>query len=408
MTDLRPTFGKRPLRRSAILEHLAAIRYRTGRRYPCVILDGGFATEIERLGHDLSTTATQGEWAAAVLHKAPHDVQRVHRRYLEAGAEILTSASYQASMASIPTAVEVLARSLDRLDTQASYVLRAVSLGPLAARLGGGLEYRGYADTEIFAAGDEAARETFRRYHEPRIAACVPFFAENSNDRDLTGDGTVPRADFILFETVPDALEATCISELMTSDTRFENIPWAISLQCRLASSSPPLAPESSERCTNVPQLAGGGPVPSVVEELLVSSFGPDPESGTRNGPLFIGFNCCPPWLIRPILESLQRCRHPLARQCAILSRTLERTEVRSADKWANFAGWAVYPNSGEMWDPGTQTWGRPSASTLDPENDAFWQHHVPVWSALGATIIGGCCRIGPQGISALARVVLG
>ncbi|MFE9171315.1 homocysteine S-methyltransferase [Streptomyces kebangsaanensis] len=56
-----------------------------------------------------------------------------------------------------------------------------------------------------------------------------------------------------------------------------------------------------------------------------------------------------------------------------------------------------VYPNSGESWDAGSRTWA--GRSTFGPER-------VRVWRAAGARLIGGCCRVGPEGIAQVARVL--
>jgi homocysteine S-methyltransferase len=56
-----------------------------------------------------------------------------------------------------------------------------------------------------------------------------------------------------------------------------------------------------------------------------------------------------------------------------------------------------VYPNSGEEWDGARRTWigeGRWSADL------------APQWAAAGARIIGGCCRVHPDDIAALAESV--
>lgn len=56
-----------------------------------------------------------------------------------------------------------------------------------------------------------------------------------------------------------------------------------------------------------------------------------------------------------------------------------------------------VYPNSGEDWDAEARDWrGEP---TFHPER-------VAAWLADGARLVGGCCRVGPGQISALAQTV--
>ncbi|GAA4892937.1 homocysteine S-methyltransferase [Streptomyces coeruleoprunus] len=53
-----------------------------------------------------------------------------------------------------------------------------------------------------------------------------------------------------------------------------------------------------------------------------------------------------------------------------------------------------VYPNSGEVWDAEARDWrGR---SVFTPERAADWR-------GAGATLIGGCCRVGPDAIAHVA-----
>jgi homocysteine S-methyltransferase len=56
-----------------------------------------------------------------------------------------------------------------------------------------------------------------------------------------------------------------------------------------------------------------------------------------------------------------------------------------------------VYPNSGESWNPTSHTWsGRPT----------FTPTQVTTWHAQGAQLIGGCCRVGPPGITAITEAL--
>lgn len=58
-----------------------------------------------------------------------------------------------------------------------------------------------------------------------------------------------------------------------------------------------------------------------------------------------------------------------------------------------------VYPNSGERWEAGDESWrGKPADLSLGAL--------APQWIAAGARLIGGCCRTRPSDIAALARTV--
>src|SRR5690349_22459124 len=59
-----------------------------------VILDGGLATELEARGHDLSDHL----WSARLLLTDPFAIEGVHLAYYEAGAQVATTASYQATV----------------------------------------------------------------------------------------------------------------------------------------------------------------------------------------------------------------------------------------------------------------------------------------------------------------------
>ncbi len=56
-----------------------------------------------------------------------------------------------------------------------------------------------------------------------------------------------------------------------------------------------------------------------------------------------------------------------------------------------------VYPNSGEQWDAGGQTWTGDASFSPD---------QVDTWVTSGARLIGGCCRVGPAEIAAIAARV--
>ncbi len=58
------------------------------------ILDGGLATELEARGHDLSDRL----WSARLLLDDPDAIEDVHLAYFRAGAQVATTASYQATV----------------------------------------------------------------------------------------------------------------------------------------------------------------------------------------------------------------------------------------------------------------------------------------------------------------------
>jgi homocysteine S-methyltransferase len=58
-----------------------------------------------------------------------------------------------------------------------------------------------------------------------------------------------------------------------------------------------------------------------------------------------------------------------------------------------------AYPNSGESWDAASRSWA--GGSAFDPAA-------ARAWRTAGARLTGGCCRVGPGTITAVARALRG
>lgn len=123
---------------------------------PFLILDGAVSTEIERRGVSVSDSL----WGASALADHPGVVEAVHESYYEAGADIVTSDSYQATIQGLTEKGYTEEESKDILRKSVALVRRAqrkykeksqdkrplfvaASLGPYGAYLGNGGEYRG-------------------------------------------------------------------------------------------------------------------------------------------------------------------------------------------------------------------------------------------------------------------------
>lgn len=65
-----------------------------------LILDGGLSKALEDRGVDL----TSALWTARLLDDAPEEISAVHRAHVQAGAQVATTASYQASVPSLVAA----------------------------------------------------------------------------------------------------------------------------------------------------------------------------------------------------------------------------------------------------------------------------------------------------------------
>ena len=164
-----------------------------------MILDGGLSNALVARGHDLSDEL----WTARLLRDAPGEIAAVHRAYFEAGAEVATTASYQASVpgfersglsrreaeALVRRSVTLAREVRDELAGDGRTRLVAASIGPYGAVLADGSEYRGRY-------GLSAVR--LRDFHLPRIEL-------------LASAGP----DLLAVETIPDADEAEVLVALL-------------------------------------------------------------------------------------------------------------------------------------------------------------------------------------------------
>jgi homocysteine S-methyltransferase len=291
-------------------------------REPFAILDGGLATELERDGCVLDDPL----WSAKILLEAPERVLAVHRRFARAGADILTTASYQATLPGLRARGldEMRARALLRetvaLARSASGpgTLVAASIGSYGAYLADGSEYRGDYGVD---------RRSLVEFHRPRFD-------------ELVAAGP----DLLAFETIPSAVEAEAIAELLD------------------ANPGPRAWVSFSLRADNREgvQISDGTPLAQAIAPL-------------RGHPRIaaLGCNCVGPAEVLPALELLARETNGLPL--------------------------IAYPNSGEHWH--ARAW---AGSRTPPDELAALAR---LWLAAGARVIGGCCRTRPEHIAALARL---
>lgn len=238
---------------------------------PIVYLDGALASELEARGLSLHTAL----WSAQVLHEQPGLIQQVHLDYFRAGADVATTASYQASVQgflklglSQTEAQALIARSVslaqaaraefweENRDETRFHPLVAASVGPYGAYLADGSEYRGrygLSQAQLMA------------FHRPRLECLM-----------------AASPDLLAFETLPCLNEAEALLRLLEEYP--EQRAWfSFSAQ--------------SPSC-----ISDGSPI-SEAGQLL----GRHPQVAA------IGLNCCPPKYVLPLLQALaDSCPKPL------------------------------------------------------------------------------------------------
>lgn len=310
------------------------------------VLDGGLATELERHGADLNDPL----WSAKCLLSFPHLIRSVHLDYLEAGANIIISASYQATLqgfeakgmsreegeALLRRSVEIAreARDLhyDRA-TKGSWdvmgngnvpeqnpILVAASVGSYGAYLADGSEYSG-----IY--GDAVTLETLKDFHRRR----VQILAESG-------------ADLIAFETTPNKLEAKAYAELLEE----EEIKIPVWFSFNSMDGINVVSGDSISDCASIADSC----------KQVVA----------------VGINCTPPRFIHGLIQSIEK----------VTSKPI-----------------VIYPNSGETYDGVRKEW---VASTGVADED--FVSYVGKWREAGASLIGGCCRTTPNTIRAIYKTL--
>ncbi|WP_369137913.1 homocysteine S-methyltransferase [Modestobacter versicolor] len=284
-----------------------------------VVLDGGLSTELEARGHDV----TSALWSARLLRDDPAAVTAAHAAFAAAGAQVATTASYQASFPGF-AAAGIDADEAARLMTRSVQLARegapdgwvAASVGPYGAHLADGSEYTGGYVTDVGVAG-------LRAFHRPRLQV-------------LADAG----ADVLACETLPAAAEV----EALLAELADLGVPAWLSLTTVLDGDG-------------VPRTRRG--------ELLA-----DVLAMTRDvdAVVAVGVNCTAPAGVA----------------------TAVRVAAAASGKPV-----VAYPNSGEEWDAAGRRWTG-HAGVGD----------VSGWLATGARLVGGCCRVRPDDVRAVADAV--
>ena len=285
-----------------------------------VVLDGGLSTELESRGHDV----TSALWSARLLRDEPAAIAEAHAAFAAAGAQVLTTASYQATFPGFAAAGidaaearTLMTRSVqlahDGLDASGRAGWVAASVGPYGAFLADGSEYTGdYVDDVTVA--------ELREFHRPRLQA--------------------------LAEAGPDVLAC-------------ETLPAAAEVEALLR------------------ELPGLG-LPAWIS--LTAVTGPDDVVRTRRGELLADVLSMARDVDAVIAVGVN-CTDPAGIATAV--------QVAAA---ASGKPVVAYPNSGEVWDATARRWtGQPGVGG------------VSGWLAAGARLVGGCCRVRPDGVAAIA-----
>ena len=262
-------------------------------RQGVMMLDGGLATALEARGFDLDDEL----WSARVLLENPDAIRQVHLDFLTAGADCVTSSTYQASLPgfrkrglSENDGIALLRRSVDlALEARDTFwsgpenregrtkPLVAAGIGPYGAFLADGSEYTG-------------------RY----VIDGDALYAFHKSRWDILAESP---ADLLACETIPSAQEAGVLMRLLNETPG----RWAwVSFSCR-----------DGEHLCDGSSIAG-----------VIAACDETPNLAA------VGVNCTSPEFIPSLIAEARR----------------------ATDKPV-----LVYPNSGRRYLPETRTWSEAS-----------------------------------------------
>ncbi|XP_045777496.1 homocysteine S-methyltransferase 2-like [Maniola jurtina] len=304
------------------------------------VLDGGFSSQISRY----VGTNVDGDplWTARFLLTNPDDVYQTHLDFLRAGADVISTNTYQASITGFVKHLGISAEEACRLIRRAVELAKrarqtyseecqnqglpvrkvriAGSVGPYGAYLHDGSEYTGqYAD--------KTADQTLYEWHKPRMDI-------------LVSSGV----DLLAIETIPCKTEAFVLAEMLKE---YPDVKAWISFSCKDDKS-----------------LAHGENFQSVARALWQKNT--DQLVG-------IGINCLSPNYVSNLIDGINDGFNP---PIPIVT----------------------YPNSGEKFKHGVGWVEKDKCKSLHT--------FVDEWLKLNVKYVGGCCRTYAEDIAAIRKKV--
>lgn len=299
----------------------------SGKTSTVYVLDAGFSGQLSR--HVGTNPDGDPLWCSKFLQTNPDDVFKTHLDFLRAGSDIISTNTYQASVAGfvkylgvtpeegygiIMRAVDLAKRARETYNDECRLTNKPVrniqiagSIGPYGAYLHDGSEYNGsYAD--------KVSTEKMKEWHAPRLSALV------------TGG-----VDLIAFETLPCRKEAEVLVEMLKE---YPHMKGYLSFSCKGENS-----------------LVNGEDFKTVVKKCWDMN---------PNQLIAVGVNCCPPTIVAKLFKGIN-------------------------DDEQYKIPFITYPNSGEKYKPEE---GWVEADKCEP-----LANFVQEWLDLGVRYIGGCCR---------------
>ncbi len=346
---------------------------------PILILDGGLGTTLEDEHHVTFSSTDTPTWSSHLLASSPATLSEVHTAFVQAGADIILTATYQASLEGFTRtrrydgdATSSAERGRFYSEEEAKDLIRsavslarsafgsergglvALSLGAYGATMIPSAEYTGKYPPEM---GDCVA---LKRWHAHRMMA---FEADQK---------TWDEVDLVAFETLPRVIEIQAVRSAMEVLSRQK--PFWISC----------VFPNDDEK------LPDGSEVVDVLEAMIaLTPLGPRLISRPPT-PMGIGINCTKVSKSRSLIQKLENAAASMQIQLPHL---------------------VLYPDgaSNMIYDTTTQLW----VSTKNAAGAREWEeemldivHEVQERDKWAGIIVGGCCKTRPQNIARLSKQI--
>ena len=173
-------------------------------------LDGGLSTALESNGNKLTTSL----WSGELIRSKPAEITKAHLDFINAGAQIVITSSYQISYSGCANRgwreaetdqalISSTQLAKDAITQSGKSAKVAASVGPYGASLADGSEYKGNYGV---------SKSALKDFHARRLEILI---------------STSP--DYLALETMPDTFEVELLLELLTDC----QIPFWLSYSCK-------------------------------------------------------------------------------------------------------------------------------------------------------------------------------
>lgn len=270
-----------------------------------LIIDGALGTELERQGHDIKDAL----WSAKFLMQNPLAIAKVHEDYLRAGADCITTASYQASF-------EGFMKKGMREEEAYQLIQSAIMIA------------KNVRDTFWADSGNHHHRP------KPLVAASIgPYGAFLADGSEFVGNYGVSEAVLMDFHRKRMA----CIVEASPDVLACETIPCLeeAKVLCKLLEAFPKMSAWVSFSAKDGEHISSGEHIAQCAQWL-----------DTQEQIVAIGINCTAPCYISSLIEQIK----------AVSSKPI-----------------IVYPNGGASYDALSKTWSGNSQTSSYGQMALHW-----------------------------------